>query len=137
MPIQGIARVCLFGPCSAALANLSVPLSVVGAGGAAFVNAGVAVTVIGSPWTTGQATLGTLTVMGSAHGPASGTSSTAANSGTVLLVTPILISTSLTGVLPTFGFLSLHFVPEPGTLMLLGSAVAGLALFGRTRATRS
>jgi hypothetical protein len=138
MPLQGTAKVCLFGPCSAAVANLSVPLSVVGAGGAVFADAAVKMTVIGAPWTTGVTGVGTLTVMGSAHGPATGTSSTAANSGTVLLVTPVFVSTNISAssVVPVFGFLSLHFVPEPGTLVLLGSAVAGMALFGRSRSTR-
>jgi len=36
-------------------------------------------------------------------------------------------------VVPAFGILSLHFVPEPGTLMLLGSGIAGLVAFGRSR----
>jgi hypothetical protein len=36
-------------------------------------------------------------------------------------------------VVPTFGILDLHFVPEPSTLLLLGSGIAGLVLFGRTK----
>jgi hypothetical protein len=32
-----------------------------------------------------------------------------------------------------FGFLNVHFVPEPGMLLLLGSGVAGLVLLGRHR----
>jgi hypothetical protein len=28
---------------------------------------------------------------------------------------------------------SLHFIPEPGLLLLLGSGVAGLVLLGRSR----
>ena len=32
-----------------------------------------------------------------------------------------------------FGFLTLHFIPEPGMLLLLGSGVAGLVLLGRHR----
>jgi hypothetical protein len=36
-------------------------------------------------------------------------------------------------VVPAFGIVSLHFVPEPGTLMLLGSGIAGLVAFGRSR----
>jgi len=73
--------------------------------------------------------------MGFQHGPASLTSSTAAASGQVQLVTPILISNSLSdqAVMPAFGIMDLHFVPEPGTLLLLGSGMAGLVLFGRTK----
>ncbi len=33
MPVIGSAKVCLFGACSMAVANLNVPLSAVGAGG--------------------------------------------------------------------------------------------------------
>ena len=93
-------------------------------------------TVVGAPWTTGTAFAGTLSAMGFAHGPASLTSSTAQISGSVRLVTPIFISTNIAGssVIPAFGFLTLHFVPEPGTLVLLGSGIAGLVAFGRRRA---
>jgi hypothetical protein len=36
-------------------------------------------------------------------------------------------------VLPAFGVLSLHFVPEPTTRALLGVATAGLAAMRRAR----
>jgi len=50
-------------------------------------------------------------------------------------VTPIFVSTNLspTALLPMFGTLDLHFVPEPGTLLLLGSGIAGLVLSGRSK----
>jgi hypothetical protein len=135
MPILGVAKVCLFGSCPVASANLSVPLSVVGAGGVATVDGVVDVTVIGAPWTVGTAYAGTLSAMGFAHGPASGTSSTAQISGTVRLVTPIFISTNIaaSAVIPAFGFLTLHFVPEPGTLLLLSGGIAALVGVGRRR----
>ena len=135
MPILGVAKVCLFGSCSAALANLSVPLSVVGAGGMATATGVVNVTVVGAPWTMGTAAAGTLSAMGFKHGPASLTSSTAQNSGSVRLVTPIFISTSLasSAVIPAFGFLTLHFVPEPSTILLVGAGIVGLVGFGRSR----
>jgi hypothetical protein len=135
MPIKGIARICILTPCSVAFANVSVPLTVVGGGGTATMASFVNVTVIGAPWTEATAAVGTITQMGAIHGPATGTSSTAAASGVVRLVTPIFVSTSIpaSAVVPAFGILTLHFVPEPGTLVLLGSGIAGLVLFGRSR----
>jgi hypothetical protein len=131
MPINGVSKVCLFGPCGSAVANLDVPLSVVGQGGTALVTGAVNLTVQGAPWTTGTAAIGATTIMG---GVAPG-SNTGAPSGTVTLVTPIFISSNIgaSAVVPAFGILTLHFVPEPGTLMLLGGGIAGLVAFGRNR----
>jgi len=137
MPLNGVAKVCLFASCPAPPpANVSVPVSVVGAGGIAVAGTLVNVTVIGAPWTAATAAVGTLTAMGFQHGPASLTSSTAAPSGAVRLVTPVFVSTNIasSAVVPTFGILDLHFVPEPTTLLLLGSGVAGLVLLGRRSA---
>ena len=99
------------------------------------VAAAVNITTIGAPWTAGTAAVGTATVNGFQHGAASLASSTAAASGSVRLVTPLFISTNISGtaVIPAFGFLDLHFVPEPGTLLLLGGGIAGLVLLGRTK----
>jgi hypothetical protein len=140
MGIAGVAKVCLFVACNdAPPANVSVPLSVIGKGGTASVAFLVSVTVAGAGWTTGTAAVPTgfttLTARGFAHGPASATSSTAAPSGLVRLVTPIVISTDIAGstVVPAFGFLTLHFVPEPGTAVLLGAGIAGLVGLGRRR----
>ncbi len=145
MPLLGVAKVCLFGACNASGApmttyspgspfpgaNIGVPLTVIGVGGGAAVAALVNVTVIGAPWTTGTAAVGTITVMGGV----SPLSNTGAVSGNVTLVTPVFISTNIpaSAVVPSFGFLNLHFVPEPGTLVLLGSGIAGLVAFGRSR----
>jgi len=102
-----------------------------------------------APWTIGQPTMtihtpsSTVTTPtlpgGFAHGPASLTSSTAQTSGVVQLVTVTKIFTSLVGAfpeLPVIGVLNLHFVPEPGTLLLLGFGVAGLAAYGRRKPGR-
>ena len=136
IPLAGLLRDCIFQPCKTVPpANISIPLSPVGVGGSATVSSLINVTVSGAPWTVGTAAAGTGTQMGFQHGPASLTSSTAAASGQVRLVTPIFISTSLSplAVMPAFGIMDLHFVPEPGTLLLLGAGIAGLVLYGRTK----
>jgi len=53
--------------------------------------------------------------------------------GTVVLVSAINVLTSIAGQIPTFAVLTLQYVPEPGTLLLLGSGIAGLALIGRRK----
>jgi hypothetical protein len=35
-----------------------------------------------------------------------------------------------------FSTLTLHFIPEPGLLLLIGSGVVGLGLLGRSRMNR-
>jgi hypothetical protein len=135
MPIFGVAKVCLFGPCSAAVSNLSIPLSAVGQGGYQTLTGAVNLTVIGAPWTIGTAAVGAITRMGSAHGPASGTSSTFAPGGRLQLVTPIVVHSHVAALTPLPGFatVTLQFIPEPTTLALLGSGVALLGLAGRER----
>ena len=71
MPLAGFAKLCLFGPCSSPVANLSAPLSAVGVGGYQTIMGAVNLTVVGAPWTTGTASAGTITAMGGAHGPLS------------------------------------------------------------------
>ena len=142
MPLLGTAKVCLFGTCGAAVANLSVPLTVIGSGGLAVVSGPVNVTVAGAPWTTGTASVQLpffptiVTRMGFAHGPASHTGSTAAPSGSLALVTPIYVSTNISADQPVvFGFatLTMHFVPEPSTLVLGACGLALLVAAGRRR----
>jgi hypothetical protein len=120
-----------------------------GVGGTQTVPGGVALTMYHAPWTIGQpvmtihtpnTTVTTPSLPGGfAHGPASLTSSTALPGGALQLVTVSKVHTSLTGAFPEFPMLSilkLHFIPEPGTLLLLGSGVAGLAVLGRRRHSR-
>ena len=137
MPLLGSAKVCLFGACSAATVNLEVPLSVIGSPGkTTTVDGPIALTVSGAPWTTGTVSVGTATAMGFARGPGSQTSSTARASGEIQLVTPILISTNLGNDLaqvPAFGVLTLHFVPEPTTLALVGAGLVVTGWIGRRR----
>jgi hypothetical protein len=134
MPLQGVGVVCLFNPCSAfPAANVVVPLTPVGQGGTTSRFGGISTTVIGAPWTLATAAIGTFTMMGFAHGPASLASSTAVPGGRVSLVTPIFVATSLDSipVLPAFSRLTIDFVPEPSTLLLLGAGVAALGALGR------
>ncbi len=142
MPVIGTSNVCLFGACNASVANVNVPFTQngtrgVGIGGAPItVGFLVNVTVQGAPWTTGVATIGSISQAGFVHGPASGgASSAAANSGTVKLVTPVVINTNIgaSPTLPAFAVLTLHFIPEPGTMLLVASGAAGLAFLGRKR----
>ena len=109
----------------------------------------VRVSLINSPWQIGTATRLVSTANGVVitrmyggfiHGPESNTSSTAASSGVVQLVTPVQVLVKGIGgntkKLSLFTSITLHFVPEPGLMLLLGSGVVGLALLGRSRMRR-
>jgi hypothetical protein len=102
--------------------------------------------VTGAPWTIGTALAftgttangaPTATVLrsGFAHGPASGTTSPANLGGVVQLVTPAKVVTNLGTEMigPLFGILTIHFVPEPSTILLVGGGLGLLALGRRGR----
>jgi hypothetical protein len=110
----------------------------------------IRISVEAAPWTvktataidqtddnTGLAAFHNVTRMGFAHGPASGTTSTAQTSGVLQVVTPAQVRTNLSlGSNVKVGALTellIHFIPEPGLLLLLGSGVVGLAALGRSR----
>ena len=110
LPIQGLVRLCLGLPGC----GISVPVPMtkggtagVGIGGLITVNGygtGVQVSVIGAPWTIGTGSVTGLptpngatsaaTAQGFAHGPASGTSSTATFAGAIRVVTPVKVETT-------------------------------------------
>jgi len=134
MALKGVANICLFAGCTAPPANVTVPFTTslvngVGLGGLPIAVAGlVNVTVNGNKWTTGTASIGTSSVSGSPLSP----------SGHIKLVSPVVISTNIgaSAQLPMFAVMELQFIPEPGTLLLLASGVAGLAIVGRKRMSK-
>jgi hypothetical protein len=131
MGLQGFNKVCLFGPCTAAVANIEVPVNVVGIGGTVFATAAVNLTVIGAPWTTMTVQIGTVTQMGAI------TTMGAVNH--VKLVTPTFVSTNIapSAIVPVFGVLDFNLsAPEPTTLAALATAVAALVSVGVSRRSR-
>jgi len=146
MGISGLAKICLFGPGACIFANVPVPLSPtasgagLGIGGTQIVSGAVALTMQHSPWTVGQPVMTIHTPMSYITTPtlpggyANPASATAANSGVLQLVTASKVFTSLTSAfpeLPVTAILTLHMVPEPGTLLLVTSGVVGLCFYGR------
>jgi hypothetical protein len=153
MGLTGTAKICLvFAPC--AYAAVTVPLTPTasggfGVGGTQVIPGAVAITMQHNSWTLGTPTMTIHTASsnvttptlpgGFVHGAASGALSTAAPSGVVQLVAITKTYTSLTGAfpeLPLIGIIQLHFVPEPGTLLLLVSGVVGLAILGRSHSRK-
>jgi hypothetical protein len=154
IPVKGLARVCLLSIGCQPL--LYIPLALTKNNGATGVGVGGLLTTLGvnnlrfsvqaNPWTIGASSgvnqtangaFKTLQRSGFAHGPASNSSTTLRNSGVIQLITPAQVD--ILGVpannlkLTLFSTLTIHFVPEPGLLLLIGSGVVGLGLLGRSR----
>jgi len=155
LPIPGSARVCIFQ----ANCALNLPLSLtlndgntgLGAGGLLTLggNGSIRISIEAAPWTlatvsgltqTAGGNFKTLSRVGFLHGAGSSNSSTAAPSGVIQLIAPQQVRTS--GVpgnssrVALFSTLTLHFIPEPGLLLLIASGVLGLGLLGRSRMSR-
>jgi hypothetical protein len=163
LPVNGLAKVCLLSTQCTNFLPLALTQHVatsmakgVGIGGLLTIGGGtnpIRISIEAAPWTiktgtsvdeitTPMTPMGVKkfvnrTAQGFAHDPSSTASSTAQPSGVVQLITPMQVVTNLTSGSNTkialFGFLTVHFIPEPGMLLLLGSGVAGLVLLGRHR----
>jgi len=150
MGLSGVAKICVTLDLTCAVVKVPIPITGIGIGGTQVISGAVSFTLQNNPWVaTGLQMLtihqGGTTVSnatphglpgGFQHGPASATSTAAQPSGVLQLVTVSRVYTSLTTSfpeLPVLAVLNLHFVPEPGTLLLLGSGVAGLVLLGQRR----
>jgi len=159
LPIRGLSKVCLLSTACGIFLPLELTQSNgakgVGIGGLLTIGGGslINISIEAAPWTIKQFTkVDQITTpmtpggvkkfinvadTGFAHDPASVTSTTAQPSGVVQLISPMQIRTNLAAgssvKLSLFSILDLHFIPEPGMLLLLGSGVAGLVLLGRHR----
>jgi hypothetical protein len=134
---------------SAFAARGEIPIGVIGVGGASTGTAYtdpvlgpiVTFTITGNPWTTAMVTSTgmsagttvTLTATGFDHRDASG-------QGTLQLVTPALLTLKdpqgNEASDPIISVMTLNFVPEPGTLLLLASGILGLGMLGRRRMSK-
>jgi hypothetical protein len=152
LPIKGFTRVCLVSTtCSTNLPlNNTTNNGNTGLGVGGLLTLGkfgaIKISIINGPWTLGtvsginQTAAGgiiTLSKAGFVHGAASSPSSTATGSGVIQLIAPQQVTTTgvpgNSAVLTLFSTLTLHFIPEPGLLLLIGSGVVGLGLLARSR----
>jgi len=163
LPVAGLTKVCLlstqctnFLPLQHTQHVATSMIKGVGIGGLLTIGGGtnpIRISIEAAPWTiktgtsvdeiTTPMTPGGVkifvnrTEMGFAHDPSSLTTNTAQPSGVVQLISPMQVVTNLTSgsnsKLSLFAYLTVHFIPEPGMLLLLGSGVAGLVLLGRHR----
>jgi len=117
-----------------------VALFPIGGGGNQALNIGpLAGTVIGATWMGGTqvftAMLAALAIPLSAQAT-SYDNRDAGGVGTVQLVAPAKAALGIFGNLPVYGILTLTYTPEPGTLLLLGTGIAGLAMIGRKKMSK-
>jgi hypothetical protein len=154
IPSQGMVRICLLVPgCAGNLpldAGQTVNGVAIGGGVGGLLTIGgvgsIRISILGAPYTaktitifnrTNNGAIVTFTEKGFAHGPLSNTSSTGQTSGVLQLVTANHTSTlgvpGNADISGQFSRIFVHFIPEPGLLLLLGSGAVGMALLGRKR----
>jgi len=102
---------------------LSFNLTVAGVGGSQDEGD---IILYGAPWTAGQATI-TLSDLTELALSGSQTGNLGEIGSQTVLVTPLLVDAFGLYEIPVFGRLTLNFVPEPGTGLLLAAGVAALA----------
>lgn len=155
LTVAGFSRICLLTPnCGNGTGLfLDIPYddgdgNQVGVGG--LLTAGrfgdVRISIVAGPWTIGTGTainqtqegaFKVVTASGFAHAAASGSSPVASASGMIQLISPMQVTTIGAGdnneLQSLFSILTLHFIPEPGFLLLMGAGVVGLGILGRNR----
>ena len=157
VPSTGMVRICLLAVGCASNLPLDVGKTVngvaQGAGVGGILTIGqlgtIRISILGAPFTvktvtafarTANGGINTFTDKGFAHGPLSGTSSTAQVSGVLQAVTVNHITVvGIPGNADIAGLFSrttLHFVPEPELLGMLGCGAFALAWLGRKRMRR-
>lgn len=154
IPTTGMVRICLLSVGCGTNLPLAVGATVNnvakggGVGGILTIGqlGAIRISILGAPYTvktvtafnrTNNGGIQTFTEKGFAHGPLSNTSSTGQTSGVLQVVTTNHTSTvgvpGNSDISAQFSRILVHFIPEPGLLLLLGSGAAGMALLGRKR----
>jgi hypothetical protein len=137
MPVTGFLDITAYG----GLTLLGIPLH---AGESTIIQpplaTGVGVTVHANAWTTKTTSIDRTTMVGTGAESRMGSNGLVGGGGTVVLVSALNVLAAIAGQLPSFATLTLTYAPdvvaEPGALLGLGSAIAGLATLGRRRRGR-
>jgi hypothetical protein len=130
MSITGVANVKSYG----GITLLGIPIV---NGVTTTINAGpsygVLVTAFANKWTTKTTTVQLLTPtdQGATTAKVTGSNGLVNGNGTVVMVAALNVLTNIAGQFAAFSVMTLNYAPEPGTLLLLGSGVLGLAVLGR------